>query len=85
MNLSAEQLDIACRIDAKVERLAGEGKNDVEIFVELAEDMPAFRQLLDAGPHVMDQLCSRFDGFHRYAKILEDIAAAIASGEIQVP
>ena len=85
MHLSAEQLDIASRIDAKVQRLAGESNDDVAIFVELMEDMPAFRQLLDAGPHAMDQLCLRFGGFYRYAKILEAIAAGIASGEIRVP
>ena len=85
MHFSAEQLDIASQIDAKVQRLAGEGNGDVAIFVELVEDMPAFRRLLDAGPHVMDQLCLRFGGFYRYAKILEAIAAGIASGEIRVP
>jgi|HubBroStandDraft_6_1064221.scaffolds.fasta_scaffold2319004_1 hypothetical protein len=78
MHLSTEQLDIASQIDAKVERLAGEGNDDVAIFVELMDDMPAFRRLLDAGPHVMDQLCLRFGGFYRYAKILEAIAAGIA-------
>jgi len=41
MHLSAEQLDIASRIDAKVQRLAGEGNDDVGIFVELVDDMPA--------------------------------------------
>jgi hypothetical protein len=72
------------RIDAKVQRLAGEGNDDVAIFVELVDDMPAFRRILDAGPHAMDQLCLRFGGFYRYAKILEAIAG-IASGEIRVP
>jgi hypothetical protein len=48
MHLSAEQLDIASRIDAKVQRLAGEGDDDVAIFVELVDDMPAarFRRVL---------------------------------------
>ena len=77
MHLSAEQLAIASRIDAKMQRLADEGNDDVAIFVELADDMPAFRRLLDAGPHAMDQLCLRFGGFYRYAKILEPIAAGI--------
>jgi hypothetical protein len=85
MHLSAEQLAIASRIDAKMQRLADEGNDDVAIFVELADDMPAFRRLLDAGPHAMEQLCLRFGGFYRYAKILEAIAAGIASGEIRVP
>jgi hypothetical protein len=28
----------------------------------------------------MDELCRRYDGFHRYAKILETIAAGIEAG-----
>jgi hypothetical protein len=68
-----------------VQRLAGEGNDDVAIFVELVDDVPAFRRLLDAEPHAMDQLCLRFGGFYRYAKILEAIAGGIASGEIRVP
>jgi hypothetical protein len=39
--------------------------DDVAIFVELVDDMPAFRRLLDAGPHAMDQLCLRFGLFYR--------------------
>jgi hypothetical protein len=51
MHVGAEQLEIASQIDAKVQRLAAEGHDDVAIFVELVDDMPAFRRLLDAGPH----------------------------------
>jgi hypothetical protein len=85
MNLSAQQLALAARLDAKVQRLIAEGNDDVALFVELLGDLPAFRQLLDAGPHARDHLCLRFGGFYRYAKILEAIAAGIASGEIRGP
>ena len=45
---SAERLDIASRIDAKVQRLIiAEGADDVAIFVEMSDDMPAFKRLLD--------------------------------------
>jgi hypothetical protein len=44
MHLSAEQLDIASRIDAKMQRLADEGNDHVTIFVELADDMAACHQ-----------------------------------------
>jgi hypothetical protein len=53
MHVSAEQLEIASQINAKAQRLAAEGHDDVAIFVELVDDMPAFRRLLDAGPHAM--------------------------------
>ena len=85
MYVSAEHLEIAARLDAKVQRLLGLGYHDVAIFVEMADDMPDFKRLLDAGRLLMDELCARFYGFYRYAKILEQIVAGIASGEIQVP
>jgi hypothetical protein len=49
MHLSAEQLDIASRIDAKVQRLLADGADDIAIFVEMSDDMPAFKRLLDSG------------------------------------
>jgi len=85
MHVSAEHLEIAAKLDAKVQRLLGLGYDDLAIFVEMADDMPDFKRLLDAGHLLMDELCRRFTGFYRYAKILEQIAAGIASGEIQVP
>ena len=85
MNPTSEQLQLAAKLDGKVRRLAQEGKTDLDIFVELADDMPDFKRLLDAGHPLMDALCLRFEGFYHYAKILEEIAEGIASGEIQVP
>ena len=78
-------LEIAAKLDAKVQRLLGLGYDDTAIFVEMTDDMLDFKRLLDAGQLLMDELCRRFAGFYRYAKILEQIAAGIASGEIQVP
>jgi hypothetical protein len=85
MHLSAEQFDIASRIDARVRRLMAESADDIAIFIEMSDDMPAFKRLLDSGHPTMDDLCLRFWGFYRYAKILETIATGIASGEIRVP
>ena len=61
------------------------GADDIATFVGMSDDMPAFKRLLHSGHPAMDGLCLRFGGFYRHAKILEMIAAAIASGEIQVP
>jgi hypothetical protein len=85
MHLSAELLDLASRFDAKVQRLVGEGSDDIAIFTEMADDMADFERLLDCGQDTMDALCLWFGGLYRYAKILETVAEAIASGEIQVP
>lgn len=91
MALTAGQTDIAARIDAKMQELARGGHgdnspNDMAIFAAMADHMPDFKRLLDTvTPGGMDELARKFAGFHRYAKILETIAARIQSGAIQAP
>jgi len=59
------------------------GANEVTILIEMVDQMPDFKQLMDtAGQRGMDELCARFDGLYRYAKILENIATGIQSGQI---
>jgi hypothetical protein len=86
MNLTAEQLQIAARIDARIQDLARDGSDEVTILTEMFDYMPGFKRLLDTSPGgELDELCARFPGFYRYAKILEKLAAGIQSGEIKVP
>jgi len=85
-SLTEEQLKIAEKINARVCELERFGRSKVTIFTEMYPMMPDFKQLIDtAGQQGMNELCARFDGFYRYAKILENIAAGIQSGEIKVP
>ncbi len=52
----------------------------------MGDRMADFKHLIDtAKPGVMDELCKRYAGFYRYAKVLETIAGAIQSGAIKVP
>jgi hypothetical protein len=85
VNLSAEQLQMAALIDAKVQRLVREGHDEVTLLGEMFDCMPIFKILLDSGHDTMGELCRRFAGFYHYAKILETLAAGIQSGAIQVP
>src|SRR5689334_19568430 len=85
MTLTPELLGIAARIDARVQRLVRSGSDDLAVFMAMADRMPDFKRVMDtAGQDGMDELCRRFDGFYRYAKILEDIAAGLESGDIEV-
>lgn len=85
MSLRAEQLHLASQIDARVRKLERSGCDKMTIFVEMGPLMPDFKKLLDTtGQKGMDKLCARFGGFYRYAKILENIASGIQSGEIKV-
>lgn len=84
MSLTAKQLRIASIIDARVRELEQAGSDEVTILTEMVPLMPSFKKLLDtAGQRGMNELCDRFDGFYRYAKLLEIIAEGIQSGEIK--
>jgi hypothetical protein len=80
MTATAEQLEIAARIEAKMRQLLGAGRNDVEILAEMFDDMPDFKRLIDSGQEVLNQLCEQFPSLHRYAKIVENLASALADG-----
>ena len=79
-----KQISIAARLDSAVKKLEETGAGEIEVFVGMAEHMPLFYELLQAGAD-FDELCARYDGFYRFAKTLEMIAEGIRSGEIEVP
>ena len=86
MTLNIEQLNIASQIDDRMRELERVHSNDTTILAEMLDLMPGFKQLMDTtGQRGMDELCARFQGFYRYAKILENLAADIHSGKIKVP
>jgi len=85
MKFSAEQLKLASKIDDYVRELQENGKNEVEIYIEMADKMLDFKRLLKISSYdEMNGLCARFDGFYHYSKIIENIAEGIKSGEIKV-
>jgi hypothetical protein len=86
MTLIAKQVRVAAKIDARTQMLIRAGKDDMAILAAMADHMPKFKKLLDTTQRDdMDELSRRFTGFHRYAKILEALAAGIQSGAIKVP
>jgi hypothetical protein len=86
MKLTSEQLQFVASIDAQVQELIEQGKDDITIFAEMADSMPDFKRLMDSSKHgELDELCRRFPYFYKYAQILETIAARIQSGDIRVP
>src|SRR5271169_1092622 len=78
MEATAEQIRIAEAIEVKMRQLLGAGCNDVEIMAAMFDHMPDFKRLLDS--RVCNELSERFPSFHRYAKILENLASAMRDG-----
>jgi hypothetical protein len=83
MGLTAEQMNIAETIAARVDRFVQAGKSQATILGEMVDYMAGFKQLLDAG--VVQEAASRYPGFRQFAKILERTARGIHSGAIPVP
>jgi hypothetical protein len=86
MPLTAHQTQLAVTINTHVREVLAQGGGDEALLLSLADYMPMFKQLLDtcAGAD-MDALCARYDGFYRFAKLLEMLAGGIADGSIPVP
>ena len=84
--MTGKQARTAARIDAAMQPLLRGAADDIAILAAMSDHMADFKTLIDtAKPGVMDELCNRYLGFYRYAKVLENIAGAIQSGAIKVP
>jgi len=86
MPLTEQHTRLALTIDTHVTQVLAQGGGEEALLLSLADDMPTFKQLLDTCTgEEMDMLCDRYDGFSRFAKLLEMLAEGIADGTIPVP
>jgi hypothetical protein len=86
MPLSAQQTRLAVTIDTHVREVLAQGGGDEALLMSMVDSMGTFKQLLDTCTGAeMDALCERYDGFYRFAKLLEMLAGGIADGSIPVP
>jgi hypothetical protein len=65
MPLTSKQIQLAERIDI----WANSVQSDTEMLQGMTEYMATFKQIMDTTTsHEMDMLCTRYDGFYRFAK-----------------
>ena len=84
--MTAKQIRVTLEIDAAMLSVLHSGRNDLAMFVAMGKHMDDFRWLVDnAGLTVMNELCRRYGGLFRYAKLLEKISDGIRSGVIKAP
>jgi hypothetical protein len=83
--IDREAKKLARRIDKRVQRIIKNGGDDEDLLVSMSDYMDTFKQLLDSSTsQEMNELCQRYDGFYRFAKLLEKLAEGIANGTIPV-
>jgi len=86
MPLTEQQTRLASIIDQHVKHVLAEGGGDEALLMSLADHMVAFKQLMDMSTiEEMNALCQRYEGFYRFANLLERLAEGIADGSIPVP
>ena len=86
MPLSEQSTPLAVMIDTHVKQVLAGGGGDEALLMTMADYMGTFKQLLDTCTGAdMDALCERYDGFYRFATLLEQLAEGIAKGSIPVP
>ncbi|MCP4431127.1 MAG: arylsulfatase regulator [Gammaproteobacteria bacterium] len=86
MDLTAEQIQLATMIDAHVNKYPESQLGDEHLLRSTFDYMDAFKRIMDSSTSVqMEYLCQQYDGFYRFAKLLESLAQGIADGDIEVP
>jgi hypothetical protein len=86
MALTETQIRLAVSIDRHVQQTLTSGGGGEALLVSMYDHMGSFKQLLDTcSPKEMDSLCERYAGFHRFARLLENLAQGISDGTIAMP
>lgn len=86
MSLTNQQMRSARTIDTWVKDILKRGGGDVEILEGMHDYMATFKQIMDVSTdEEMNMLGAKYEGFYRFAKLLEDLARGIADGTISVP
>ena len=86
MQLTNKQIQLAQTIETWVKTIEQEGGGDTEILQNGFTYMATLKELLDTTTHEqMDNLCETYQGFYRFAKLIENLAQGIKDGTIKVP
>ena len=84
--MDAEKIRLAEEIDAWAQGVEAGGGGDEQLLAGMVDYMGPFKRLLDSCSSLeMQLLIQRYDGFYRVSQLLEQLAAAIADGVIDVP
>ena len=76
-----EHHEIAASIDKEVSAFPDTAGGMEQLLVNMYKYMPDFKRILDtSAPGDMDMLCEQYPNFYRFAKLMEQFAAAIAVG-----
>lgn len=74
---------IAASIDKEVSRYPDTAGGTEQLLANMYKYMHDFKRILDtSAPGDMDALCSQYPHFYRFAKLMEQLAEAVATGKL---
>ena len=86
MALSNENHQVAQLIDTFVKNILAKGGGEEQILAGMLPYMQGFKGIMNnASSGEMDLLANQYDGFHKFAKLLEKLAGGIQDGVIAIP
>ncbi len=86
MALRNQDHQVAQLIDTFVKNILAKGGGEEGILAGMMPYMQGFKGIMDnAAAGEMDMLASQYDGFRRFAKLLEKLAGGIQDRVIEVP
>lgn len=86
IKLNAEQLQLVKIINDHALRFPNTETGEADLLQTCYDYMDAFRQVIDSSSRIqIDYICQQYDGFYRFAKLMENLARGIADGIIEVP
>ena len=86
IDLSTEQQHLIKIIDNYVAKFPLSEAGDEQLLRTCYDYMNAFKRVMDSASRLqMDYICQQYDGFYRFAKLMETLAQGIADGVIDVP
>lgn len=86
IDLTAEQLQLVKIVNDHALRFPLNESGDAELLQTCYDYMEAFKRVMDSTSRIqMDYIFQQYDGFYRFAKLMERLARGIADGIIDVP
>jgi len=86
MNINSTQLNLVKRIDNHVNKFPDTDTGNAQLLTTIYAYMESFKQIMDSTNQAqMGYLISEYDGFFRFAKLLEQMAEGISNATIQGP
>jgi len=84
--LNAEQLQLVQIVNDNALRFPHTEAGEAELLQTSYDYMDAFKRVMDSTSSAqLNDICRQYDGFYRFARLMESLAQGIADGRIDVP